>query len=314
MATGQPQQREVKATLPTGVRYYSMTICPRRNQAGVIIGVAGAALDITPRVQAEQTMRDARADLAKANQDLELRVQQRTASLRTALEQMEEFSYTISHDLRAPLRAMQAYSQALLEDHGAALPPDAADYARRIALNAGRLDKMILDVLTFCRVARSEITLAPVALQQLVTDLIRHYPAMQPPSARVEIQPLPDVLGHEPSLVQAFSNLLGNAVKFVPHGVQPHVRVWSERADGHVKLWVEDNGIGIPPQYQHRLFTMFERIHPHLGYEGTGVGLGIVKKAVERMGGRIGVESDGENGSRFWIEMRAATESAASES
>jgi signal transduction histidine kinase len=202
------------------------------------------------------------------------------------------------------------YTEVLLEDFGASLPPEANDYLKRIAINANRLDKMILDVLTFSRLARAEIRLERVATDRLARQIVEQYPGMQPPQAKIEIEPLPDVFGHEPSLTQALSNLLNNAVKFVPPHVTPHVRVWSEPGHGRVRLWVADNGIGIDPKYQRRLFNMFERIHPDLKYDGTGVGLAIVRKAVERMGGKVGVESDGKQGSRFWLEVRAVDENS----
>lgn len=124
--------------------------------------------------------------------------------------------------------------------------------------------------------------------------------------AAIHIEPLPSVVGHEPSITQVFSNLLGNAVKFVHPGEQPQVRLRSERRGENVRIWIEDSGIGIPPEYQHRLFNMFERVHANLPYEGTGVGLAIVRKAMERMNGAYGIESQGGNGSRFWIELKAA--------
>jgi signal transduction histidine kinase len=180
------------------------------------------------------------------------------------------------------------------------------EYLKRIATNANRLDKMILDVLTFSRLARVEFRLETVVVDKLVRQIVEQYPGMQSPQAHVTIDALPDVIGHEPSLTQALSNLLNNAVKFVPANVTPRIRVWGERNNGHVRLWISDNGIGVDPQYQRRLFNMFERVHPNLKYDGTGVGLAIVRKAVERMGGRVGVESDGVNGSNFWIEVRSA--------
>lgn len=241
---------------------------------------------------------------------LEKAVAERTTSLREAVAQMEEFSYTVSHDLRAPLRGMQTYSDALLEDFGTSLPTEARHYLDRIAANAKRLDSMISDVLTFSRIARAELILERVALENLVRRIVEQYPGMQSPMAQIEIEPLSDVLGHEPSLTQAISNLLTNAIKFVPPSVTPRVRIWSERNNGHVRVWVEDNGIGIEPKYHHRLFNMFERVHPDLKYEGSGVGLAIVRKATERMGGKVGIESDGTNGSRFWLEVGAPKESA----
>jgi PAS domain S-box-containing protein len=242
---------------------------------------------------------------------LESLVDERTKSLREAVAQMEEFSYTVSHDLRAPLRGMQVYSKALLEDYGEMLDVEAKRYVMRIEENATRLDKMVLDVLTFSRLARTELKMERVSLDKLVRELVQHYPGMQPPRAEVRIDPLSDVVGHEPSITQAVSNLLSNAVKFVAPGVTPNVHVWTERKEGAVRLWVADNGIGIDPVHHSRLYNMFERVHPNLRYDGTGVGLAIVRKAVSRMGGETGLESDGKNGSRFWIQLPAPTEESA---
>ena len=165
---------------------------------------------------------------------------------------------------------------------------------------------MALDVLTFSRLTRGGLRLEPVAIDKLVRDLVENYPTMHAPHAEIQIEPLHEVLGHEPSLTQILSNLLNNAIKFVAPGKLPRVRVWSEKRSGEVRVWVEDNGVGIDPQYHHRLFRMFERIHPDSGYHGTGVGLAVVRKAAERMKGTVGVESDGKHGSRFWIQLPGA--------
>src|SRR5262249_9878305 len=121
---------------------------------------------------------------------------------------------------------------------------------------ANRLDKMILDVLTFSRIARAELRLELVNVDRLVRQIVEQYPGMQAPDVHIDIQPLQHVLAHEPSLTQALSNLLNNAVKFVAPNVKPNIRVWSEFSDDHVRLWVSDNGIGVDPKYQHRLFGM----------------------------------------------------------
>lgn len=283
----------------------SLTVSPLKNEEGKIVGASKIARDITEKKRSEKALREATERLAKVNEELEIRVQQRTASLREAIHQMEEFSYTVSHDLRAPLRAMHSYSEALLEDFSKGLPEQARHFLRRINENAIRLDKMILDVLTVSRLNRADLRLTRVPLEWLVRNLVEHYPNMQPPQVEIQIDPLLDVIGHEPSLTQAISNLLSNAVKFVPRGRIPKVHVWTEQRGEQVRLWVEDNGIGIDPKYQHRLFGMFERIHPNLHYEGTGVGLAIVRKAAERMGGSVGVESAPEKGSKFWIDLPA---------
>lgn len=281
----------------------SLTISPVKDRHGRIIGASKVARDITERKRAERALKEARDELARANSELERRVDERTSSLREAVAQMEEFSYTVSHDLRAPLRGMQVYSQALLDDYGPKLDVQARRFLARIAENATRLDKMVLDVLTFSRLSREELKLEPVNLDRLVRDLLPQYPRMQPPDVIIDIEPLADVIGHEPSLTQAISNLLANAVKFVRPGVTPHIRIWTERRGEHVRLWVQDNGIGISPEFQDRLFRMFERLHPGLSYDGTGVGLAIVRKAMTRMNGEAGVESDGVHGSRFWLQL-----------
>jgi hypothetical protein len=269
----------------------SLTISPLKDASGIVIGASKVARDIT--------------DTVRAKENLEATVAERTASLMDAIAQMEEFSYTVSHDLRAPLRGMKVYSEALLKDYAPSLPKEAYHWLQRISSNAKLLDKMILDVLTFSRVARTDLKLERVALSKLVRQILEQYPGMQSPKAEIQIEPLPDVLGHEPSLTQAFSNLISNAVKFVGPNVTPKVRIWSKRNDDQVRVCVGDNGIGVDPKYQHRLFRMFERLHPYLNYDGTGVGLAIVRKAVDRMGGKVGVESDGANGSMFWFEVPA---------
>ena len=139
--------------------------------------------------------------------------------------------------------------------------------------------------------------------------MIDHYPSLRPPFAQINVAPLPCVLGHEPSLTQAISNLLTNAVKFVPEKVTPIVNVWAENEASVVRVWFEDNGIGIAPEHQARIFALFEGIHPEQNYPGTGIGLAVVRKALERNAGRVGVISDGVNGSKFWIELRTAPES-----
>jgi PAS domain S-box-containing protein len=239
---------------------------------------------------------------------LEALVAERTASLRQAIAQMEEFSYSVSHDLRAPLRAMQGYATVLMEDYADRLDADGREYLHKIVRNSTRMDNLIHDTLTYTRMNNTEIRLQPVNLDRLFREIIHQYPEMQPPRASVTMpEPLPPVLGHEPLLSQAISNLLSNAVKFVDAGVTPEVTVQAMAVGDMVRVTIDDNGIGIRPEHQHRIFGMFERVHPAKKYEGTGIGLAIVRKAVERMGGTVGFESDGIRGCRFWMQLPAAS-------
>ena len=164
---------------------------------------------------------------------------------------------------------------------------------------------LINDALNYTKAALQELPLQEVDLSKLVRGLLDTYPNLHAENMGISIDgPLPIVLGNESLLTQCFSNLLGNAVKFVARGVRPKVRVCSENKDGFARIWVEDNGIGIPKRSQPLLFAMFRKLDTQ--YEGTGIGLAIVRKAVERMGGKVGVESEPGQGSRFWVELRVA--------
>jgi PAS domain S-box-containing protein len=282
----------------------SLTVSPVRDAEGRIIGASKIARNISDRKRAEAELQQAKAQLARSNEQLEGRVSERTRRLHETIAQMEEFSYSVSHDLRAPVRAMHGYASATLEDFGQQLPAQAIAFLQKIVGNATRMDRLIQDILTYSRLTRAELSLQPVCLQKLVHDIVCQYPEMQPPRAEILVkQPLPSVTAHEPSLTQAISNLLSNAVKFVPKGTRPTIEIWAEPLPDRIKLCFKDNGIGIRPEYQKRLFGMFERVHPDKQYEGTGIGLAIVRKAIERMGGRVGVQSNGVDGSQFWIEL-----------
>jgi PAS domain S-box-containing protein len=284
----------------------SLTVSPVKNAQGVIVGASKIARDITPRKYAERRLAEVQSQLTRTNEELEQRVQERTRRLREAIEQMEEFSYSVSHDLRAPVRAMQGYAKAVLEDYGERLDAPGREYLDRIVRGSVRMDRLIQDILTYSRLSRREIRLQPVSLDKLVHEIVQQYPEMRSSHARITIHsPLPDVLAHEPSLSQVISNLLANSIKFVEPGITPEIDVRAEQIVNDVRFSVSDNGIGIKPEYQHRLFGMFERIHPEKNFEGTGIGLAIVRKAVERMDGKVGVESDGIHGSKFWIQLPA---------
>jgi signal transduction histidine kinase len=265
------------------------------------------ARELEAKSAAERELRNAQQRLSHHAQELERRVEERTASLREAVTQMEEFSYTVSHDLRAPLRAMHAFAEALLEDYAPHLDETARDYITRIQRASRRMDQLTTDLLSYSRIIRGDVQLQPTDVDPVVHTIIEHYSELQPPSADVSVQtPLLRVMAHEPSLAQSLSNLLTNAAKFVQPGTRPKITVRTEPRGRRVRIWIEDQGIGIAPEHQDRLFRIFERAPHAQSFEGTGVGLAIVRKAVEKMGGTCGVESDGRNGSRFWLELSAA--------
>lgn len=256
--------------------------------------------DITLQKQAEELMRS-------EAERLDALVERRTARLQETIGELEAFSYSISHDMRAPLRAMQGYAKALMSDYGDRLDADAKHYLDRIFRSANRLDLLVQDVLAYSRVSKGEIELHAVDLEHLLDDIISTTPEFQAPQARIVVEkPLDRVLGHEAYLTQCVTNLLGNAVKFVPEGVVPEIRIRTERSDGKVRVWFEDNGIGIDPSHHERIFQIFGQVYPEKKYGGTGIGLAIVRKAAQRMNGEGGVESGIDKGSRFWLTLNEA--------
>jgi signal transduction histidine kinase len=254
------------------------------------------------------TLRQTQEELARANTELEKRVEVRTLELRAVNEQLETFVYSVAHDLRAPLRSITAFSQLLVDDHASALEENARHLLKRIQASSEFMDKLLLDLLAFGRAARAEIELAPVDVQAAWDDaLFQSATLMEQCQAVVEtVKPFAKVRCHAATLAQCLANLLNNALKFVAPGVKPAIRFWAEERGSWIRLWVQDNGIGIPEREHERVFRVFERLNG-TRYPGTGIGLSIVRKGVERMGGRMGLESNQARGSRFWIELPKAS-------
>jgi PAS domain S-box-containing protein len=308
----------------------SLTISPVKDSQGRIIGASKIVRDIGELVRARKV-------LSRSKEDLERLVEERTAKLREAIGELEHMSYSMIHDMRAPLRAMISFATLLQMECAACLPPQGLDYFRRIREAADRLDRLVTDALNYNKVLRQEFTTTSVEIGRLLRGMIETYPNLQPAAADIDIQFNELVLlGNESLLTQCFGNLLDNAVKFVAPGVKPRIRVWAESVQspkskvqsqptGHatrntspvlplstlnhmVRVWIKDNGIGIPKEAHQRIFAMFQRMHGESEYPGTGIGLAIVRKAVERMGGRVGLESEPGKGCAFWIELPKAGE------
>ena len=260
--------------------------------------------DITERKRVEHALRRAKDQLADQAAQLEGLVVERTAKLQETVAELQAFSYSISHDMRAPLRSMQGFAQILVDDYGSKLDEPGVNHLQRIVRSARRLDLLIQDVLSYSKVLHAEGLMQPVDLDGLMRDIIAIYPDGH--KAEFHIQgKLPTVQGNEAFLAQCFSNLLGNASKFVEPGTIPRIEIGAEdREQPLVRVWIKDNGIGIAPENHRRVFRMFERINLAAEYEGTGIGLTIVRKAAERMGAQVGFESELGKGSRFWIQLQ----------
>jgi PAS domain S-box-containing protein len=252
------------------------------------------ARDITERKGKETEIRD-------LNQELERRIR----SLTELNGELEAFGYSISHDLRAPLRSIRSFAQFLREHAGPAMDQEGNDYLRRVESAAKYMDLLLLDLLEYSRLNGSELELTGVDMDAAVKDVLASIEKeVEDRKAEVNVKfPLGCVRAHSATMRQVLYNLISNGLKFVPAGRMPHIEVRAEERESYLRVWVEDRGIGIPPQFHQKIFGLFQRLHSHDAYPGTGIGLALVRKAIDRMGGRIGVESDVGKGTRFWFEL-----------
>jgi PAS domain S-box-containing protein len=266
--------------------------------------VVGMSVDISVRKRAEQELREAEERLRGYTTELEMHVAERTANLRQSLQSLESLLYHVAHDLRGPLRAMASFTKILLDEYAPGLDDRAQDYARRISTASHFMDQLVQDLLAYGHLAHSPFELSTVSLEVSIRAVLEQLAdEIGKKGARVDVEhPLPCVKGNTAVVNQIILNLMVNALKFVPPGRAPVIRISAERKE-RVRLWVDDNGIGIDPEYHERIFRVFERLHGGTQFPGTGIGLAIVAKGVERLGGSVGVESRLGGGSRFWIEL-----------
>lgn len=307
MSEGKPFDLEVKLRRHDGaLRWFLCRSVPARDTSGQVDKWYSTCMDIDDLRKTQDALAVAQAKLQDQAHGLEREVADRTARLTEMVAEAESVSYSISHDMRQPLRSMRQYSQILIEDYAGNLDETARRYLDRVVAGADRLDRLIQDVLTLGRMSRQVVELGRVELEPLVDEILRHYPTFQSAAKRFNVQrPLPAVRAGETPLTQALANLFGNAFKFARSDVPLKIDIWAEeRGHGRVRLYIADNGIGIAPEHFDRIWKIFERVD--YGIEGTGIGLSIVRKAIERMNGAVGVQSDAGEGSTFWIELDKA--------
>jgi PAS domain S-box-containing protein len=256
------------------------------------------ARDITERKASETEIRS-------LNGELERRIN----ALTEMNQELEAFGYSISHDLRAPLRSIRSFSQFLREHTKTSLDTEGTEYLHRVESAAKYMDLLLLDLLEYSRLNGSEMDLIPVDLDTAVKDVLNSIQKeVEDRSAKISVRsPLGAVNAHPATVRQVLYNLISNALKFVAKSQTPFIEVSTEIQNGIVRGCVVDNGIGIAPQYHQKIFGLFQRLHSNDAYPGTGIGLALVRKGIERMGGRIGVESEPGKGTRFWFELNQAT-------
>ncbi len=292
-----------------------------RHQDGHYIWVESVSkITLEPKtkiIEIQSTLRDiserrqAQAALEEMNAVLEERVVDRTKRLNEVNLELESFTSSVSHDLRSPLNVVQGFGRALLEDFGTSIPAEGLDYVQRMVRAAVRMDTLITDLLQYSRLSKAEIKLTPTALEPLLTEVrseLQNEIAKRDADV-VFVGQFPNVQARELILRQTLINLVGNGLKFMVAGRKPEIKIWAENTqDQMVRIHVQDNGIGIDSEHLEKIFLPFERLHGISEYPGSGIGLAFVKRAIDRMGGKVGVLSIPNQGSHFWFELSGTRE------
>jgi PAS domain S-box-containing protein len=287
MATGLPiVDLEEKETWPDGREtWVSTTKMPLRDEQGRIVGTFGISKDITQKKLADEELKKKTAELARSNSEL------------------EQFAYVASHDLQEPLRMVASYTQLLARRYRGKLDSDAEEFIGYAVEGVTRMQSLINDLLAYSRVGTRPIQENPTRLKDSLEAALSNLRLnIDENEAVITSEELPVVQGDKMQLGQLFQNLIGNAIKFRSESA-PRIHISARKESRHWIIGVQDNGIGIDPQYFQRIFVIFQRLHRKKEYPGTGIGLAICKKIAERHGGRIWVESEPGRGSIFYITL-----------
>ena len=278
-------------------RFLEAILTTRLIQFGGEPAILGILTDVTQRRRAEEEIR-------KLNQELDQRVRDRTHELEAANKELDSFSYSVSHDLRAPLRAMDGFSRILMEDYGSELSVEGQGYLKRVRDNAKQMGQLVDDLLAFSRLGRAEMRKQLLDLGDLVHQVLAELTGEgENGHAEVSIAELPECYGDPTLLKQVYVNLLSNALKFSSKREDAKIEVGYEDVNGEVTYYVKDNGAGFDMAYADKLFGVFQRLHGPEDFEGTGVGLAIVQRVVQRHGGRIWTEAEVDQGATFFFTL-----------
>ena len=286
-----------------GPPWWDVIITSIRGASGQVERLLSISRDISAQNQAEEKIR-------QLNAELEERVRERTTQLETANHELEAFSYSVSHDLRAPLRGVDGYVRMLQEDYGDRLDAEGNRLIGVVSSEAKRMGRLIDDLLAFSRMGRQQMQRTPVEMTALARAVFENLTNQIPETTpRFELQPLPTAQGDAAMLRQVFANLLGNAVKFSRHQAAPVIEVGGASRDGENTYYVKDNGAGFDEQYRGKLFGVFQRLHSEEEFEGTGVGLALVQRVIHRHGGKVWAESKPGLGATFYFTLPTPKES-----
>jgi len=285
---------------PAGERCIEAHSMPGRDADGGVTW-QGFFIDVTERRRAEE-------EVKLLNRELEQRVAERTAELEARQREMESFTYSVSHDLKAPLRGIDGYSRLLESDHAERLDDEGRFFIRTIRKAANQMGQLIDDLLAYSRIERGRPTLSPLAAGPVVDAVVEGLASqLAAPGLRlrIEVERGLVVHGEREGLSLALRNLLENAIKFTAGQAQRAIELGARREGAQVRLWVRDNGPGFDMRYHDRIFEIFQRLHRAEDFPGTGVGLAMVRKAMERMHGRVWAQSEPGAGAAFFLELPA---------
>ena len=298
METAQPEAFEEQYVQGGREKWIHTIKTPVKDRDGEIIGILGVFWDITERKRADEALRESEMKLRELTEELESRVETRTVELKAANRELEAFSYSVSHDLRAPLRAVDGFSRILLEDHAKQLDAEGRRLLDVVRSNTRQMGQLIDDLLSFSRIGRQEMARTAVDMKALAhaafSDLLA---ADERVSFTVGELPHADV---DPSLMrQVWTNLISNSLKFTRPKAERVIEVGARTEPGRIAYWVKDNGVGFDMAYAHKLFGVFQRLHSSHEFEGTGVGLALVQRIVHRHGGEVWADGKVGEGATF---------------